>query len=136
MRCGYCSKDAAEGSKFCSQECAENTVVYHILENLTEEMDITFGATTFPWKVQLTAASYDALKNRPGTDWVGQEKKPKSLIFEKDGYEYLRAWENHNIPFIIHMRIVDKNAPYDAKALDDGLRPNIKEEYEAAWKKD
>ena len=134
MRCGYCAKDAVEGSKFCSQECNENHVVFHITEDLTEEMDITFGATTFPWMCQLTAESYDALKNRPGTHWVGQEKQPKNLIFEKDGVEYLRAWENLRIPFVIHMRIVDKNAKFNAKRLDSGLRPNIQEEYAAAWK--
>ena len=135
-KCDYCGKET-EG-KFCNQEHAENGEVFDILENLTEEMDIVFGATIFPWKVQLTTKSYDVVKNRPGTHWVLEVRAylPRELVYEKDGYEYVRLWENHNIPFIIHARIANKNASSDNIELDDLNRPNIKEEYKEACERD
>jgi hypothetical protein len=133
MKCGWCGKEGDE--KFCNQEHADNSAVHVVLNELTDEMDITFGATTFPWKCCLTAEAYDTLKNRPGTHWDAnvREYVPRNLIYEKDGHEYLRAWENHNIPFIIHMRIAEKDGEFIARNLDELNRPDVHKEYHKAW---
>lgn len=129
MKCKYCLQESI--NTYCSQEHEENSVVFNILENITDELDLVYKATSYPWKVSLTSKSYDALKFRPGTEWSPKEKAylPKKLIYEKDGYEYLVCWENHNIPFIIHARIADKDAKIDDMQLDDLNRPNIKQEH-------
>jgi hypothetical protein len=129
MKCKYCNKETE--NPYCSQEHEENHAVFNILENITDELDITFGATRYPWKVLLTSKSYDTVKNRPGTHWVPEAKEyqPRKLVYEKDGHEWLVCWENHNIPFIIHARIASKDADADDLELDDFDRPNIKEEY-------
>lgn len=110
-----------------------NYIVFNILENITDELDIVYKATSYPWKVELTFQSYDELKNRPGTIWDASVKAyvPRNLVYEKNGHEYLVCWENHNVPFIIHARIADKNAKVDDLKLDDLDRPNIKQEYQA-----
>jgi hypothetical protein len=131
MKCGYCGCESVD--KFCSEEHAENSEVFHILENLTEELDIVYKATSYPWKVNLTKNHYETLKNKPGTHWVPDAKAylPRTLVYEKDGHEYLVCWENHNIPFIIHARIADIDAKWDELKLDDLLRPDIEQEYQA-----
>jgi hypothetical protein len=131
MKCGYCNKET--DGPFCSQEHKENSAVFNILENLTDELDIVYKATSYPWKVELTSKSYDTLKNRPGTHWVSEAKEyqPKKLVYDKDGHEWLVCWENHNIPFIIHARIATREADIDDLKLDDLDRPNIQEEYRA-----
>lgn len=133
MKCAWCGKEG--DGKFCNREHAENSAVFNITEKLTYELDITFGATTFPWKCKLTKAAYNTLKNRPGTHWDAtvREYVPRELIYEKDGHEYLRAIENHNIPFIIHMRIAEKDADCNDRALDDLNRPDVHKEYQEAW---
>jgi hypothetical protein len=131
MKCKYCGKET-DGS-FCSQEHEENSAVFNILENITDELDIVYKATSYPWKVKLTSKSYDTLKNRPGTHWVPEAKEyqPRNLVYEKGGHEWLVCWENHNIPFIIHARISDKDADLDDLKLDDLDEPNIEENYRA-----
>ena len=131
MKCKWCSKETETDKTFCSQEHEENSAVFCILERLTDELDLVFKATAYPWKVKLTSKSYDTLKNRPGTQWNTESRAyvPKQLVYEKDGYEYLVCWENHNIPFIVHARIATKDAKNDNMELDDLNRPNIKEEH-------
>lgn len=128
-KCGYCGTETND--RFCSQEHAENSAVFKILEHLTDELDIVYKATSYPWKVELTHKSYEILKERPGTQWSPelQVYAPSKLVYEKDGYEYLVCWENHNIPFIIHARISEKNAGMDDMKLDDLNRPNIVQEH-------
>lgn len=129
MKCGYCGQESNEA--FCSQEHEENSVVFDILEDIMGDLDLVYKATSYPWKVELTNKSYEILKNRPGTHWVPEAKTwlSKKLVYEKDGYEYLILCENHNIPFIIHARIADKDAVINELKLDDLNRPNIKQEY-------
>jgi len=108
-------------------------MVFNILENITEDLDLVYKATGYPWKVELTSNSYDILNNSPGTRWVPEVNAylPKKLVYEKGEHEYLVCWENHNIPFIIHARIADKSAMADDLQLDDLDRPNIKQEHQA-----
>lgn len=133
MICKWCGKETIDS--FCNQEHKENSEVFSILEAITDELDLVFKATSYPWKVELTDKSYDILKNRPGTHWALDVNAntyaylPRSLIYEKDGCEYLKCLENHNIPFIIHARIANKNARFDSLVLDDLNRPNIVEEH-------
>ncbi len=133
MVCEYCGHECTE--RFCSQEHAENSAVFHILEKITEDLDLVYKATSYPWKVELTRKSYETLKYKPGTHWVPEAKAylPKTLVYEKDRYEYLVCWENHNIHFIIHARICDNNGKVDNLKLDDLNRPNIKQEYQVDW---
>lgn len=130
MKCDYCGKDVDE--TYCSQEHEENSAVFDIMENITNELDLVYKATSYPWKVELTSRSYNVLKTRPGTHWVPEAKAylPKKLVYEKDGHEYLVCVENHNIPFVIHARIADTDAGVDYLELDDLNRPNIKQEYQ------
>jgi len=129
QKCNYCGCET-EG-KFCSQEHAENSVVFNILEGLTDELDIVYKATSYPWRAELTKESYEVLKNRPGTHWVSEAKAylPKELVYKKGGHEYLVCWENHNIPFIIHARVSNRSAAVDRLELDNLDRPNIEQEY-------
>lgn len=131
MRCRYCGEECI--GTFCSQEHEENSIVFGILENITENLELVYKATSYPWKVRLTSKSYDTLKIQPGTHWVPEAEAylPRKLVYEKDGYEYLVCWDNHNIPFIIHARITDKDARVDHLELDDLNRPNIKQEHQA-----
>ena len=128
MKCGYCGQESV--AEYCSLEHEENHIVFDIMEKITDELDIVFKATSYPWKVDLTSASYDTLKNRPGTNW---NSEPRNLIYSKDGHEYLVCWENHNIPFIIHARIASINASGDRMDLDDLGNPNILQEYNDDW---
>ncbi len=129
MKCKYCGQESV--NDFCSQDHEENSAVFDILENITEDLDMVYKATSYPWKVFLTSKSYDTLKVRPGTHWTSEVQAylPRKLVYEKDGHEYLVCWENHNIPFIIHARIADKNAMADDLKLDDLNRPNIVQEH-------
>jgi hypothetical protein len=139
MKCSYCSKEIKgpilSRPECCSQRCEDNHAVSSILEKITEELDIVYKANVYPWKVKLTAESYDVLLNRPGTHWVPEKNAelPRNLIYGKNGREYLVCWENHNIPFIIHARIADVNAREDDLELDDLDRPNIQAEYKLDW---
>lgn len=132
-KCGYCGEESIE--RFCSQEHEENSAVFNIMENLTEELDLVYKATSYPWKVNLTENSYNTLKERPGTCWVPElrEYLRRPLIYKKGGHEYLICVENLNIPFIIHARISSKEADIDELVLDDLDRPNIQKEYQADW---
>jgi hypothetical protein len=103
-----------------------------LLEDMTEEMDVVFGATTFPWRVRLTQHDLDTLK-----DWDANHKYSwltRGMFFERDGYEYIRAVENTNIPFILDYRIVIDNAVIrPVVELDDVIDPDVKWRHEEAF---
>jgi hypothetical protein len=113
MKCKYCTIESI--ASYCSEECRDNHVVFGILENLTEDLDLIEGATTIHWNVNLTKYSYDALKNRPGTQWDCKKKEylPRNLIYQKDGKEWLICWENNNIPFVVHAIICNRDSSFD-----------------------
>ena len=136
MKCRYCSCETT--AAFCSKEHEENHAVFHILENITEDLDLVYKATVYPWKVRLTRTSYDTLRSRPGTHWDVDIKQyvPRRLVYQKGDHEYLVCWENNNIPFVVNARIADRDAKDDAMELDDLDRPNIEQEHRAdfdAW---
>lgn len=111
---------------------------YEILESITDEMDLVFGATTYPWKMVTSLYNYDILKEWEANHTPEWWNRP--LFFNKDGHEYIRAVENHNVPFILDYRVVINYAPEASKEmpiieLDDIFDPNIEEKQKADWKK-
>jgi len=133
MQCKYCGKENNE--QYCSKDCLENHESFSVIERLTDELDIVFKFTEYPWKVYLTGHSYDIVKNRPGTKWCVESRvyKPAQLVIERDGHEYLLLWDNKNIPIYIAGRIASTDAVTDKLELDDFNRPNIKQEYQDEW---
>lgn len=115
-----------------TQERAEK-----LLEYITEEMDITFGATTYPWRMRVSPSSYKALKDY---DAEGRPSWRRELFYEKDGHEYIRAIHNENAPFILHYRVViddslkGKPFEYTAVELDDEIEPRVRERYDTEWR--
>lgn len=108
-----------------------------LLEHVTDEMDITFGATTYPWRMRVSPSNYQALKTY---DAKGRPSWRGELFYEKDGHEYLRAIHNENTPFKLHYRVVIdptlKRKPlYQTKVeLDDEVEPDVRARYEAEWR--
>lgn len=111
--------------------------VWDVLECITEEMDLVYGATDYPWRLRICSATYRLLKEfdangRP--EWLGEK------FYQRDGHEYIRAVQNENIPFILHYRIVlDESlagaANYGtAVELDDVIEPSVRERSDCAWK--
>lgn len=80
----------------------ENCTAFDIIEDLGNEFDIT---------------------------WQAAETKWKGYFYTKDGQEYVKVFDNHVIPFIIHMRVagIDNEIP-EAMPLALGCRREIDED--------
>jgi len=78
----------------CNFMKAKNYTASEIIESLGDELDITANATKTPYKAYFTRWAYDTVRN-----------SPKGYIYTKGDHEYVKVWDNHVIPFIIHMRI-------------------------------
>ena len=80
-------------SAYITDNHAVNTHdAFDIIEALGDEMDIMESPEEAAWKAYLTSLAYAKLK-------------AKGYIYEKDGHEFIKVWDNHNIPFKIHMRL-------------------------------
>lgn len=84
-----------------ASERMNTCTAFDIVECLGEELDITANATTTKWKAYLARWAYEVL-----------QQSPKNYLYQKDGQEYVKVFDNHRIPFILHMRIA---------AIDDDL---------------
>ncbi len=73
---------------------AENCTASELIDDLGQDMDFMVDAVSVRWKCYLTPLAYSKIKNDPA-----------EYIYEKDGHEYVKAWENTTIPFIIDIRI-------------------------------
>jgi len=80
----------------------DNCSAYNIIDELGEGMDFYEYPQQWNWKAYFTQQAYDKVKG-----------DPEGYIYEKDGHEYVKVWDNHTIPFIIHMRIagIDNSIP-------------------------
>jgi hypothetical protein len=81
----------------------ENCTAYDIIENLGEEMDLMRAPQMKKWKAFFTQKAYDKVKSA-------------GYVYEKDGYEYVKVWDNQAISFVIHMRIA---------GIDNSLREEM-----------
>lgn len=68
---------------------------FDIVECLGEELDLIANATTTKWKAYFARWAYEVL-----------QQSPKNYLYQKDGQEYVKVFDNYRIPFIVHMRIV------------------------------
>ena len=75
---------------------------YDIIDDLGMEMDLMENPMGVKWRAFFTQEAYDIVKNAP-----------QGYIYEKDGQEYVKVWENEVIPFIIDMRVagIDNSIP-------------------------
>lgn len=75
---------------------------FDIIEALGEELDLVRDADKIRWKPYFAQWAYDLV-----------EQSPKNYVYEKDGDEYVKVFDNHRIPFIVHMRIegIDNTIP-------------------------
>ena len=77
---------------------------FEVLECITEEMDLISKVTEHSWRVRIHPFTYQLLKDFDATgrpDWWRNV-----LFYQRDGVEYIRAWHNEVIPFILHYRVV------------------------------
>ena len=107
-----------------------------LFKSITDEMDITFGATTYPWRMHISPNGYKALK---AYDAEGRPSWCHELFYEKNGHEYIRAIHNESAPFILHYRVVvddslKGHSSSTAVELDDTLDPGARERYETEWR--
>jgi hypothetical protein len=72
----------------------DNCTAFDIIDDLGNELDITWKATEIKWKAYFTQRAYDKVKSERG-----------DYFYMKDGQEYVKVFDNHRIPFIIHMRV-------------------------------
>jgi len=75
---------------------------FDIIEALGEELDLVHEADKIRWNAYFSQWAYDLVK-----------QSPENYIYEEDGDEYVKVFDNHRIPFIIHMRIagIDNSIP-------------------------
>jgi hypothetical protein len=75
---------------------------FDIIEALGEELDIIRDADKMRLKAYFAQWAYDLVK-----------QSPEHYIYEKDGTEYVKVFDNYRIPFIVHMRIagIDNTIP-------------------------
>jgi hypothetical protein len=97
---------------------ADNCTADEIIDVLGEEMDFMEDPQAVKWKAYFTQQAYDKVKN-----------DPDNYIYEVDGVEYVKVWDNHVIPFVIDMRVagidndISKYPPYFIgcrRAIDEG----------------
>lgn len=86
---------------------------FDIIDILGWEMDLMYHAQDMKWKAYFTPRAYEIVK-----------ADPESYIYEKDGHEYVKVWDNNYIPFVIHMRIagIEENMGTDEFAPQIGCR--------------
>jgi hypothetical protein len=96
----------------------DNCTASDIIDELGEDMDFMFDPMSVNWKAFFTERAYQMIKNDPG-----------GYIYENGGHEYVKVFDNHTIPFIIHMRIagIDNSIPEQIpfslgcrREIDDG----------------
>jgi hypothetical protein len=63
-----------------------------IIEGLGDEMDLMKAPQKSAWKAYLTSLAYAKVK-------------AAGYIYEQGSQEFIKVWDNQNIPFIIHMRL-------------------------------
>lgn len=80
----------------------EDLTAFDVIEALGEELDLISDADKIHWKAYFAQWAYDLVR-----------QSPENYIYEKDGEEYVKVFDNHVIPFIIHMRIagIDNSIP-------------------------
>jgi hypothetical protein len=102
---------------------------FELLEAITDEMDIVFGAMKYPWKITISRYHYNILKEWEANYLPSWWNRP--LFFNKDEHEYIRPIENNNIPFILNYRVViDENKiGMPTVELDDFFDHDIKDKY-------
>lgn len=101
-----------------------NCTAFDIIEDLGEEMDIMHDPLGVKWRCWLHQAAYDKLKADTSlTDILELTGDEARWIYEKDGEEYVRVFDNDRIPFKIHMRI----AGIDNSLTGYGCRREIDE---------
>ena len=76
-----------------------NCDAFDIVDELSWELDLLDNPMGVAWKCRLHPEAYEKLKSSV------QEFGGEPYIYEENGQEYLRVFDNNNIPFVIHMRI-------------------------------
>ncbi len=77
-----------------------------IIEELGDEMDIMDDPFGVRWRCYLSPRAYQLLKeDRSREEILGLSGPDAEWIYEKEGEEYVKVWDNERIPFRIHMRI-------------------------------
>ena len=103
---------------------------WDVLECITEEMDLVYRATDYPWRLRICPTTYRLLKD---CDTTGRPEWQGELFYQRDGHEYIRAVQNEVIPFILHYRVVIDESLAGAGnygtavELDDVIEPSVHE---------
>ena len=81
-----------------------NCSAFDILEDLGEELDLVHNAMGVAWRCWLHPDAYAVLKGASDS---------RDDIYEENGHEYVKVFDNLRIPFVIHMRIagLDESLP-------------------------
>lgn len=67
---------------------------FEIIELLGLGMDFLADADQVKWKAFFTPKAYDLV-----------QADSEAYLYSRNGVEYVKVWDNHSIPLIIHMRV-------------------------------
>jgi hypothetical protein len=88
-----------------------NCTAFDIIECLGDEIDLMEDPMSVKWRCWLHRQAYDKLRNDTSRTLMGLNTP--EWIYEKDGVEYVRVWENERLGLHLDMRIagIDNSLP-------------------------